>query len=141
MPVYLYICNLIIKKESIIQKYKGGLAQFRVDFEIDNSEINQEDDKLISLGQIDFDSFDVEKNISGGLHFDKEKQYSEDFAFVYRYGNEFWNVNWLEENSVFAWHINSDPKLIERAKEISAISMDQIIERYNLGENLLSTVK
>jgi hypothetical protein len=48
MPVYLHIFNLIIDKKAVIQKYSGRFEQFRIDYEILSSEINQEDDELFS---------------------------------------------------------------------------------------------
>lgn len=141
MPVYLNVYNLIINKESIIRKYKGGLIQFKKDFPIDNSEINQEDDELIAFGQLNFDCLDIDSLISGGLDFDEENQYSEDFTIIYRYGKNFWNVEWLLDNSVFAWHVNSNPKLIERVVEISEMTIEEIKAYQSIGVNLLTTIK
>ena len=85
MPIYLHIFNLIVNKASIAQKYKGGLTQFKKDFAIDESEINHEDDELISFGRMNFEDLPIDELISRGLDFDKESQYSADFTVVYRY--------------------------------------------------------
>jgi hypothetical protein len=70
MPVYLHIFNLIIDKKAIIKKYSGGIEQFRIDYKIPQSEINQEDDELFSLGQMGTDEFDIESLINKGLNYD-----------------------------------------------------------------------
>ena len=54
MPVYLDLANLIFDKKLLDQKYRGGCAQFRIDWDTMNSEVNQEDDELISLVKIRF---------------------------------------------------------------------------------------
>jgi hypothetical protein len=82
MPVYLHIYNLIVKKSSVIEKYEGGIEQFRHDFSIDASEINQEDDELFSFGEMNADSFPIERLIEKGFGFDKIRQYSDDFSIL-----------------------------------------------------------
>jgi len=44
MAVYLNICNLILSKKAITEKYKGGGFLFRKDYYPSLSDINQEDD-------------------------------------------------------------------------------------------------
>jgi hypothetical protein len=141
MPVYLHIFNLIIDKQSVIEKYSGGVEQFRIDYDIPLSEINQEDDELFSLGGMDVDQFDIDRLVSSGLSFDIEKQISNDFTIIYRYGDIYWEVNWLKNNSVFAWHIdvNSDLKL--KMDEISNMSMGYINQQIEKGNNLFRTIR
>jgi hypothetical protein len=55
MPIYIDIFSLILDKKVVAQKYQGGLAQFRIDYHIPASEINEEDDELFSLGQMNAD--------------------------------------------------------------------------------------
>lgn len=141
MPIYLHIFNLIVNKAAIAQKYNGGLTQFKKDFPIDESEINHEDDELISFGRMNFEDLPIDELISGGLDFDKESQYSADFTIVYRYGDDFWKVDWLTENKVFAWHKNTNPQLIERVDEICKMTMDEIVAYQDKGIYLLSTIK
>jgi hypothetical protein len=102
MPVYLNIFNLIIKKDTISEKYIGGLEKFRKDYQIDNSEINQEDDELFALGAMNSDEFDIEDLILNGLSFDNNNQSFNDFTIIYRYDNSLLEVNWLQHNRVFA---------------------------------------
>jgi len=75
-PVYLHISNLIIKKEAIAEKYNGGLEKFRKDYNIPESEINQEDGSLFSLGKMNPDEFDIEKLLQNGLSFDMTKNFN-----------------------------------------------------------------
>ena len=93
MATYVHIYNLIIRKQAVIEKYSGGIEQFRIDYNIPSSEINQEDDELFSLGQMNGDQFDVDSLISKGLSFDAEQQKSDDFVILYRYGDLFWETN------------------------------------------------
>lgn len=141
MPVYLHIFNLVIDKQSVIEKYTGGIEQFRIDYDIPSSEINQEDDELFSLGRMDVYQFDIDRLVSSGLSFDKERQMSNDFTIIYRYGDIYWEVNWLKNNSVFAWHIdvNSDLKL--KMDEISNMTLDYINEQREKGNDLLRAIR
>jgi len=52
MPVYLDLANLIFDKKLLDQKYRGGCAQFRIDWGVMNSGVNQEDDYLYSSGKV-----------------------------------------------------------------------------------------
>lgn len=128
MPVYLHIANLVIKKTSVIEKYSGGIEQFRLDCNIPVSEINQEDNELFSLGLMNADEFDIEKLMNKGLHFDIDWQYSDDFTIINRYGGLFWEAAWLKQNGIFAWHIDADSELIDKADQISNMTMDYIVE-------------
>jgi hypothetical protein len=49
MPIYLDIYNLIVAKKAVTESYSGGIPQFRIDYNIPLSEINQEDDELFSF--------------------------------------------------------------------------------------------
>jgi hypothetical protein len=141
MPVYLHIFNLIIDKASISRKYKGGLVQFKKDFVIEHSEINQEDDDLISFGGMNLEDLPIDDLIAKGIDFDQASQFSEDFAIVYRYGGDFWKVDWLTDNSVFAWHKNTDQSQVELVHKIGKMTMDEI-ESYRVqGINYFSTIR
>lgn len=141
MPVYLHIFNLVIDKKSVIEKYQGGIDQFRLDYNIPFSEVNQEDDELFSLGQMNADQFDIDGLVSKGIQFDNESQTSNDFTIVYRYGDLFWDAKWLKHNLVFAWHINASSELQARVAEISNMTMDYIVEQMENGINLLKTIR
>ena len=141
MPVYLDIFNLIVNKKAVSGKYSGGINQFRIDYNIPLSEINQEDDELFSLGQMNADQFDIDHLVSRGLSFDIENQKSDDFTIVYRYGNNFWEVNWLEHNRVFAWHIETNNELKFKIVEISEMTIEDIDIQREKGNNLLRTLR
>lgn len=142
MPVYLNIYNLIIKKDTIIEKYIGGLEQFRKDYQINTSEINQEDDELFALGAMNRDEFDIDDLILKGLSFDSNNQSLNDFTIIYRYDNSLLSeVNWLKHNRVFAWHIYTSNKSLAVVNQISEMSMDKIDELIENGENPLKTIR
>jgi hypothetical protein len=141
MPVYLHIFNLVIDKKAIIQKYSGGIEQFRIDYKIPLSEINQEDDELFSLGQMNADQFDIDSLISKGLIYDIDRHKSDDFTIIYRYGESAWDVNWLKHNSVFAWHVATSPDLKLKMDMICNMTMDDIIKQMEKGNNLFKTIK
>jgi hypothetical protein len=140
MAVYLNIFNLIIDKKAICDKYSGGLNKFRKDYDIPASLINQEDGQVFSLGQMNSDQFNIDALIENGLSFDENLQYSDDFTIIYRYGDAFWDVDWLKHNKVFAWHIDSNALELEKINEISNTSMDEIIKLKENGHNLLTTI-
>lgn len=141
MPVYLDIFNLIIDKKAVVQKYSGGIEQFRIDYGIPQSEINQEDDELFLLGQMEPDEFDIDRLVSKGLSYDTDRQQSDDFTIVYRYGEFFWDVKWLKHNRVFAWHIDVSGDLKLKMDEISNMTMDDIIKQSEKGNNPLKTIR
>lgn len=141
MPIYLNIYNLIIKKDTIIEKYIGGLEQFRMDYQINNSEINQEDDELFAIGAINLDEFDIDDLILNGLSFDNNNQSLNDFTIIYRYDNSLSEVNWLKHNRVFAWHIETSNISLALVNQISEMSMDKIGELIVNGKNPLKTIR
>jgi hypothetical protein len=141
MPVYLHIFNLIIDKKAVKQKYLGGIEQFRIDYEIPKSEINQEDDELFSLGQMNVDQFDIESLISKGLSYDIEGQKSDDFTIIYRYGDFLWDVNWVKHNRVFAWHVDTCPDLKLKMDKVCNMTMDDVTKLMEKGINVFNTIK
>lgn len=141
MAIYLDICNLIISKQIVREKYIGGINQFRMDYDLPNSEINQEDDELFALGQMNVDEFDIEKLVSNGLRFDFENQQSTDFFILERYGDFIWNTDCIEHNRVFAWHKETSKAILSRVNEISNMSIEEIFEQLEKGNNLLQTIK
>ena len=141
MATYVHIYNLIIRKQAVIEKYLGGIEQFRIDYNIPSSEINQEDDQLFSLGQMNADQFDVNSLISKGLSFDAEQQKTNDFVILYRYGDLFWEANWIEHNKVFVWHIDTSSEILLKVDEISNMTMDDINEQLEKGNNLFKTIR
>jgi hypothetical protein len=141
MATYVHIYNLIIRKQAVIEKYLGGIEQFRIDYNIPSSEINQEDDELFSLGQMNADQFDVDSLLSKGLSFDADQQKSDDFVILYRYGALFWEANWIKHNKVFAWHIETSSEILLKVDEISNMTMDDISEQFEKGNNVFKTIR
>lgn len=141
MPVYLHIFNLVIDKNAVIQKYSGGIEQFRIDYDIPLSEINQEDDALFSLGQMNSDQFDIDSLIHKSLSYDIDLQKSDDFTIIYRYGDWSWKVDWLKHNRVFAWHKATITGLILKMNEISSMTIDEITSQMEKGNNLFKAIR
>lgn len=140
MAIYLDIFNLVINKKAITEKYIGGLERFRKDYNIPSSEINHEDGQLFSLGQMDPDEFDIEKLIQNGLSYDRDQRYSVDFTIVCRYQDAFWEVDWLEHNNIFAWHIDSTEKELQLVDEVSNMFVSKIAALIDQGKNPLKTI-
>ena len=142
MPVYLDLANLVFEKRLLDQKYIGGCDQFRLDWNTINSEANEEDDELLSLASMNIDDFEIEKLIERGLEFNSDLQYSNDFVAISRYGGAHWEADWLNNNEIFAWHVNCDPKQKERAVQIAEVmTMDKIQELSDKGINVFKTIK
>jgi hypothetical protein len=142
MPVYLDLANLVFEKRLLDQKYHGGCDQFRLDWNMVNSEADQEDDELISLASMNIDDFEIEKLIERGLEFNSDLQCSNDFVAISRYDGAHWEVDWLNNNDTFAWHVNCDPKQKERAVQIGEVmTMDKIQELGDKGINVFKTIK
>jgi hypothetical protein len=141
MAVYVDLCNLIIDKRAITEKYDGGLAQFRVDYNIPTSEVNQEDDELFLLAKMNADEFDLNALIAKGLHFDNDKYQSNDFSILPRYSGFLWETDWVQHNGVFAWHINTSQEVLAKVNEISNLTVDFILEEIEKGNILLKTIR
>jgi len=141
MPIYLHLANLIILKTAVEKKYTGGLDQFRIDYGIGEDNYNQEDNELFAIASMNTDDFDYEQLITDGLHFDEELQFSTDFTVMSRYGFFFWKTDWIEDNRVFAWHIDTNKEAIERANYIANLSIDYIQEKRDEGINLFETIR
>jgi hypothetical protein len=141
MPIYIDIFSLILDKKVVAQKYHGGLAQFRIDYHIPASEINEEDDELFSLGQMNADEFDLAALVAKGLSYDDKLLRSDDFTITCRYGDILWKVDWLEENGVFAWHVNTQSAQKQRAIQISEMFVSEIFAEIEKGNYLLKTFR
>lgn len=141
MPTYIHLANLIINKAAIDEKVAGGCDVFRNYLHERENEFLQEDDELFSLTRMNYDEFNLDKLVELGLDFDEKNFCSKDFVLIVRYGGELWKVDWLENNLIFAWHINSDSMLIDKAKEVSNMLMDDIVELIEQGENPLVVIR
>ena len=142
MPIYINLANLIIDKNAIRNNYKGGLGEFRNKYSINGENLNQEDNELFSLAEMNIEDFDIDELINNGLHYDEVLNFSNDFVLKARYSNYQWQVNWLQDNNVFAWHIHCKKKLIEKAIQIGNLTMDEIIIMFEKGkQNIFDTIK
>lgn len=140
MPTYIHLANLIINKEAVEKKVVGGCEAFRKYVHERENELLQEDDELFSLTRMNYDEFNLDKLVEFGLDFDDKNFCSKDFVLIVRYGGELWSVDWLENNLIFAWHVESDSALINKAKEVSNMLMDDIVELIERGENPLTVI-
>ena len=134
MPVYLTSACLILDKSMIEKKYRRGTEQFRNDYFNHQSKASQEDDELFLIAQMNFDEFDLEKLIRLGFHFDKKKIFSSDFVIHQRYDGYLWHVNWIEDNSFYAWHMNAGNDLKKMAQGFGEIPMNAIEKVFHNGQ-------
>jgi hypothetical protein len=141
MPVYMHLANLLVLKSSVREKYRGGLDQFRIDYHVGADTTHQEDDELFCLAAQNADDFDIDTLIANGLHFDREKHFSEDFVIRPRYGNYLWKAEWVDDNDIFAWQRESRKDLIYKAQSITSKTMHEISEMLEKGENPFGTIR
>ena len=140
MPVYIHLANLIASKQSLSSYYNGGLEQFRSDYNSVKFKTLQEDNDLISIGALNTDEFDIEKLVDNGLRFDGKT--SPDFVIMTRYGGPLWQVDWLDENKTFVWHVDCNPGFIAKAKYIGEkMTMNEVGELADKGINVFETIK
>tara|TARA_Y100001954_G_scaffold226739_1_gene269009 strand:- start:286 stop:729 length:444 start_codon:yes stop_codon:yes gene_type:complete len=126
MPIITDLSNLVIAKDTIDKKVKGGVEQFRKDW-IDNYKRNEEDDELFSLSKMNPDEFDIDALISQGLAYDIKSQSSEDFVIVTKYGHKLWIADWLEVEGSYMFHRTCPQAQKDRAKYyMNEITMDRV---------------
>ena len=140
MPVYIELANLIVPKPVIEKKYAGGADQFRKDYSIDGDNHHQEDDLLFSISRMNCDDYDLKKLVEKGLDYDFKEGRSTDFTILSRYGGVLWDMDWLEYNGMFAWHINTEEEKIDMARKRNELTMDKISEMFELGMNPFKTI-
>jgi len=140
MPVYIELANLIVPKPVIEKKYAGGADQFRTDYSIDGDNYHQEDDLLFSISRMNCDDYDLKKLVEKGLDYDFKEGRSTDFTILSRYGGVLWDMDWLEYNYMFAWHINTEEEKIDMARKRNELTMDKISEMFELGMNPFKTI-
>jgi nucleoside 2-deoxyribosyltransferase len=141
MPIYLYPANLIIDKKAVKAHYKGGMDTFRELYEKDIGRMKQEDNQLFSLTRMNCDEFDIGHLMENGLAFDEEKQHSNYFVLQQRYHGFFWQVDWLKDNRVFAWHVDSNEKEIAEVSRISNMTLSEVHEVRLKGRELFNTIR
>ena len=140
MPIYIHLANLIVPKPVIEKKYAGGADQFRTDYSIDGDNRHQEDDLLFSISRMNCDDYDLNKLVEKGLDYDFKEGRSTDFTILSRYGGVLWDMDWLEYNDMFAWHINTEEEKIDMARKRNELTMDKISEMFDLGMNPFKTI-
>ncbi|MCO4819437.1 MAG: hypothetical protein KC517_07415 [Bacteroidetes bacterium] len=142
MPIYIDLANMIVDKKIVDKKYDGGCVQFRIDWDIDTGEYNQEDDELFGVARMNADEFDIEKLIQGGLEYDEDTENSNDFVIITRYGGALWQTGWLNNNGVFAWHSNCIQEQKDRAIYVGEImTMQEVVDLGEKGVNVFQTIK
>lgn len=142
MPIFIHLANLIIPKKVVEEKYPGGIKKFKEvnDFEGENH--NQEDDELFGISRKFVHEFDLGMLISKGFEYDKKNHRSNDFILLPRKGKLPWEVEWLNQNGVFAWHTDTDPELIKRANFIAnEIDTEMVKRSAEIGVNLLLPIR
>jgi len=142
MPIYIHLANIVVDKKIIDKKYDGGCNQFRIDWDIDTGIYNQEDDELFGVARMNYDEFDIEKLIEGGLEYNEDLENSNDFVIVTRYDGPLWKTDWLDNNGIFVWHSKCIQEQKERAIHIGEVmTMEEIIDLGEKGVNVLQTIK
>jgi hypothetical protein len=126
MPIYIDLSNLILAKKTVEKKYLGGINQFRLDYFSKSNTRNQEDKELFSLVSMNNDELNIDALIQKGISYNHETSTSEDFTIINRYGGALWNVSWLSDNSIFAWHNECEKDKIDLAEKIANTPMDEI---------------
>lgn len=140
MAVYLHHANLIVNKEAILEKYKGGIIAFRRKYINEKEPFNQEDDYLFSVSRWNIDEFDIDELAANGLSYNAATKHSEDFVLHARLEGFLWDTPWIKTNQIFGWHINAGLAEIAEANRISNLPYDQIVELQQKGRNLLATI-
>ena len=142
MPVYLHTANLIVHKRSVEARYSGGIEQFRKDFDLSADGYDQEDGLLFCICRMNLDEFDIKALVSNGIQYDHLSGSSADFTLYGRLSGFTWQVTWLEDNTVFAWHKDDRPELIKRAKYVGEeMTMDVIMQLREEGVNPFDVIK
>jgi len=142
MPIYIHLANLVFNKKIISEKYVGGCNQFRIDWDIDTNERNQEDDELFSISAMNADEFEIDVLIWRGLDFNRGMNQSSDFTSITRYGGALWQVDWLNHNTCFAWHLTCNQEQKDKAVHIGEVmTMDKIQDLADQGINVFETIK
>lgn len=135
MPLYAQLSNLIVNKDAVKNKYIGGLESFRKKYINNSQPYNQEDNHLFSLSKMNSDEFEIQDLINEGLSFDTEKQFSNDFTILSRYGGLHWEVEWIKNYySVFFAHINSSKWELEKVEEFCKMDAEdffQLLQKSN----------
>ena len=138
MPTFIEIANIVVPKLIIEKKFSGGIIEFKEYFGFGHGKRHQEDDELFSIAYMNLVDDDLVFLHSKGLDFDKNK--SNDFVVVFRYGGLAWEVDWLETNGTFVWHKECKKEQKQLALQIGDMEMDEIAKAYESGEDPWQTI-
>lgn len=94
MAVPIEFFSVVVPKQVIQQKYKGGLAQYKAD--VPNASY-MEDEHLTRVGFMHPTHLDAfcENLIGKGLHFDEVKHFSTDFVVIQSLIGKRWKADWI----------------------------------------------
>ena len=134
MPIYLTLASLIIDKDAIEKKYKGGVNQFRLDYFSGEAEASQEDDEVFMIARMNCDEYDLDELIKMGFEYNEEVECSNDFVIYQRYHGYLWQVDWIEDNGVYAWHINAKDELKSKANNFGNVTVHEIEKIHKNGQ-------
>jgi len=140
MPTYIELQNLIIPKEIISTKYKGGISQFRKWFDKNKGSRWQEDNETFSIARMNSIDIDIKHLVENGLAFDETNKCSDDFCVIGRYEGMHWEVDWLEYNAVYAWHKDCDLDKVKQVQVIAAMHMSEVKAAFDRGEKPWDTI-
>lgn len=134
MPVYLTFASLIIDKEAIEKKFKGGVNQFRNNYFKCQGKPSQEDDEVFLIARMNCNDYDLDELVSMGFEYDQTRKFSNDFVIHQRYYGYLWQVDWIEDNSFYVWHTKTESLLISKAKMFGEITMNEIEKLFENGQ-------
>lgn len=140
MPTFIHLSNLVVLKSAVEKKYKGGLDQFRKDYQIGEDIYYQEDEHLFSIASMNADEHDTQDLKTKGLHFDFDLRRSDDFTIITRYGGCYWVTNWVVSNDLFVWHPLSSTESIAKAQKLGNATMGELSDIFDRGENPFSAI-
>ena len=137
MPINTDLSQLVFRKSIIAEKYKGGLEQFKEDFEFSSGKYNMEDNELISFVAMNAEDLDLTTAANSFHRIVDDEGYiigSDDFVVVNRYGGKMWDNEWITgdagKGSVFFWDVTASLASIQEAQDRSNCPMDEIETRY-----------
>ena len=137
MPINTELSQLVFRKSIIAEKYIGGVAQFKEDFEYSRGKYNREDNELISLVAMNANDLGLSQAANNFHRIADEDNYivgSDDFVVVNRYGGKMWDNEWITgdegKGSVFFWDVTASVASIQEAQDRSNCPMDEIETRY-----------
>jgi hypothetical protein len=90
---------------------------------------------LFAVAGMNSDEFDPEALVELGLTYDASRGYSPDFVIHQRYHGFLWEVDWIEEDSFYAWHRDTDPVVKETARSLGKTSRKKLAAICEAGQD------